>query len=148
LSFALNRLFEGVVATLRAEVAPHVGDAYARGQVIGVIDLLNNIAGRVEWAREPLLAAVREKRRLLAQVGAALGEAAPDELSVAELIAERARLDAEICEAMRRAHARGADEALGLLIRHAHDEAAAAMKWTRAPRFAEMASGKASRPEG
>lgn len=160
MSFALTRLFEGVVATLRTEVIPHIDDAYARGQAVGVIDLLNNVAGRVEWARAPLLEAVREKQRLLALASEALGEPAPapsealDVLGSAELIEERARLDAEICETMKRAHGRGADaaarEALGLLIRHAHDEAAAAMKWTRKPQFAEIAGGKdhASRPPG
>ena len=75
-------------------------------------------------------------------------------LGAERLLQERNRLDAEICEAMKRAHARGGDagarEALGMLIRHAHDEAAAAMKWTKTPRFAEMASGKtqAERPAG
>lgn len=152
MSFDLNRLFEGVVETLRAEVVPHVGDAYARGQVVGVIDLIGNIAGRVEWARRPLIESVQEKRRLLALVATALGEPALTERELAEsldtgpLIAELARLDAEICEAMQRGRRRcddpGAREALRLLVRHAHDEASAAMKWTRKPQFAEMASGK------
>jgi hypothetical protein len=154
-SFDLTRLFEGIIETLRAEVIAHVGDAYARGQAVGVIDLLGNIVGRVEWARQPLIDSVQEKRKLLAIVAAALGEPAPSPREPAEgmdarpLIAELARLDAEIGEAMHRAHRRqddkGAQEALALLIRHAHDEAAAAMKWTRKPQFAEMASGKTTR---
>lgn len=158
MSFDLDRLFEGVVATLRTQVIPHVSDAYARGQAVGVIDLINNIVGRVEWARESLIEAVGEKRRLLSVVAAAMGETAPmgepfEALGSAALMVERTRLDGEICEAMRRAHARSdaaAREALGLLIRHAHDEATAAMKWTRKPQFGEMASGKdhASRPPG
>ena len=41
---SLDRLIEGITATLRAHVIPNVTDAYARGQAIGVIDLLNNIA--------------------------------------------------------------------------------------------------------
>ena len=151
MSLSLTRLFEGVVATLRADVIPHVGDAYARGQAVGVIDLLGHIAGRVEWAREPLLQALQEKSRLLTRVAVDLNEPppafsqAPETLGSTELIAERARLDADICDAMTRAHARGdaaAREALALLIRHAHDEATAAMKWTRKPQFGEMVSGK------
>ena len=43
---SLDRLIEGVAATLRSDVIPNVTDAYARGQAIGVIDLLNNIAPR------------------------------------------------------------------------------------------------------
>ena len=152
MSIALTRVFEGIVTTLRADVIPHVGDAYARGQAVGVIDLLNNVSGRLEWARAPLIEAVREKRRLIARTAQALGEPAPqpdaalDGFDAAQLVEERARLDAEICEAMRRAHERGADpvarEALALLIGHAHDEAASEMKLTRKPLFGEIASGK------
>ncbi len=107
MSFDLTRLFEGIVEALRAEVIPNVSDPYARGQAVGVTDLISNIAGRVEWARPPLIASVQEKRRLLAIVATALGEAAPAEREPAEgldagpLIAELARLDAEVCEAMR-----------------------------------------------
>lgn len=160
MNIALERVFDGIVRALRADVIPNVSDPFARGQAVGVIDLINNIAGRVEWAREPLLDAMREKRRLLASAAEALGEPRPapsealEALGSAELMQERARLDAEIGEAMKRAHARGdaaARQALGLLIRHAHDEATAAMKWTRKPLFAEIASGKnerAARPAG
>jgi hypothetical protein len=155
-SFDLSRLFEGVIETLRAEVVPHVTDADARGQAVGVIDLIGNIAGRVEWARRPLIDSVEEKRKLLDVVAAALGEPTPsqreraEELDTGPLIVELGRLDGEICEAMRRAHRRsddsGAREALTLMIRHAHDEANAAMKWTRKPQFGEMVSGKVTRP--
>jgi hypothetical protein len=48
---SLERLTEGIIAALRTHVIPHVADAYARGQAIGVIDILNNIAPRLEWAR-------------------------------------------------------------------------------------------------
>ena len=66
---------EGVIATLREHVIPHVTDAYARGQAIGVIDLLNNIAPRVEWARAPLAEAVAERRRAIRAVCALLPSA-------------------------------------------------------------------------
>jgi hypothetical protein len=155
-NIALERLFEGIVATLRADVIPNVSDGYARGQAVGVIDLINNIAARVEWARAPLLESVCEKRRLLSSVAAALEEPSPEaggameSLGSAELSAERARLEADICEAMKRAHARSGEpaarEALRLMIRHAHDEAAAEMKLTRKPLFGEIASGKDRKP--
>lgn len=145
---ALERLFEGIVAALRADVIPHIDDPFGRGQAVGMVDLIGAIAARVEWKREPLIESVREKRRLLARVAEAPRgpEAVLEPMSSAELAAERARLDAEICEAMRRAHARGqepaAREALALLIAHAHDEAAEAMKLTRKPSFGEISSGK------
>ncbi len=151
MSIALKRLFEGIVSTLRTDIIPHVGDSYARGQAVGIIDLINNVATRIEWARAPLIESVREKRRLLTAVARTLGgtpdEAitAPELMGSAELAEERTRLDAAICAAMQAAHAR-ADEAgrdaLGLLIRHAHDEASLEMKLTRKPLFAEIASGK------
>jgi hypothetical protein len=151
-NISLERLFEGIVTTLRADVIPSVGDAYARGQAVGVIDLINNIAARVEWARAPALESVREKRRLLSSVAEALGEPSPEAggaleaLGSAQLSAERARLDADLCEAMKRAYARSGEptarEALNLMIRHAHDEAGAEMKLTRKPLFGEIASGK------
>jgi aminoglycoside phosphotransferase (APT) family kinase protein len=59
---AQRRLIEGIIATMRSDVIPHVADSYARGQAVGVIDLLNNIAPRVEWAQAPLARLVEEKR--------------------------------------------------------------------------------------
>ena len=54
MNIPLYRLIEGIIATMRSDVIPHVSDSYARGQAVGVIDLLNNIAPRVEWAQAPL----------------------------------------------------------------------------------------------
>jgi len=151
MNIALERLLEGIIATLRNDVIPNVGDAYARGQAVGVIDLLNNIGPRIEWARGPLIEAVNEKTALLATVApllpgmAAPGEALPVErLSSAELAAERDRLDAAIGDALALAH-RGGEagrEALAMIVRHLHDEQARAMKTTRKPLFAEIASGR------
>lgn len=151
MNVALERLLEGIIATLRNDVIPHVGDAYARGQAVGVIDLLNNIGPRIEWARAPLIEAVTEKAALLAAVAPLLpGMAAPGEavaverLSSAELAAERDRLDAAIGDALAIAHAAGeaGREALTAIVRHLHDEQARAMKTTRKPLFAEIASGR------
>jgi len=36
MNIALERLFEGIVTTLRADVIPHVGDSFARGQAVGI----------------------------------------------------------------------------------------------------------------
>jgi hypothetical protein len=153
MTIALERIFEGIIATLRADVIPHVSDPFARGQAVGVIDLINNIGPSVEWARAPLLQKVRERRELLRTVAELLGRAEaevaapPDTMESAELLRERDRLDGAICEAMATAHARSAvDEAarraLGHIIRHAHDEAARDLKLTRKPLFAEISSGK------
>lgn len=151
MNIALERLLEGIVATLRNDVIPHVADAYARGQAVGVIDLINNIGPRIEWARAPLIETVSEKIALLSTVATLLpGVAAPGEavavesLSSAELAAERDRLDAAIGDALALAHGAGekGKPALTNIVRHLHDEQARAMKSTRKPLFAEIASGR------
>jgi hypothetical protein len=151
MNIALERLLEGIIATLRNDVIPHVGDAYARGQAVGVIDLINNIGPRIEWARAPLMEAVSEKIALLADVAPLLpGLAAPgaavavERLSSAELSAERDRLDAAIGDALALAHGAGEDgkSSLTMIVRHLHGELTRAMKTTRKPLFAEIASGR------
>lgn len=153
MNIPLERLIEGIVATLRADVIPNVADGYARGQAVGVIDLLNNIGPRVEWARGPILEAVSQKADLLqrvAELAPELSSATPGgavaAMSTTELSAERDRLDAEIGDVLARIHetageADGRQQALGLLRQHIHDELAREMKLTRKPLFAEIASG-------
>lgn len=152
MNIALDRLIEGIIATLRADVIPQVQDSYARGQAVGVIDLLNNIGTRVEWRQEPLRESVRVKRALLAEAGGfvpelsiSLPEAGPC-LSAEDLIVERAGLDAAIGDALKKLHdapfGEGRDQALALLRSHLHDEQVEEMKKTRKPLFAEIASGR------
>lgn len=153
MNIPLERLIEGIIATLRTDVIPNVSDSYARGQAVGVIDLLNNIGPRIEWAREPLVEAVAGKRRLLADVRALLDpsvtdpgeEPAPEAMATAALTGERDRLDGLIGDAVAAASAATGDraeQALKLLVAHMHEEAARALKMTRKPLFAEIASGR------
>jgi hypothetical protein len=151
MNIALGRLIEGIVATLRADVIPNVSDAYARGQAVGVIDLLNNIAPRIEWAQRPIHEAVAEKRALLAEIARLAPAAAPDAPQSAaastaeELLAQRSALDARICDAIAALSKVKRDdagaEALALVRRHLHDEQMREMKITSKPLFAEIASG-------
>jgi hypothetical protein len=149
---SLDRLIGGIIATLRAHVIPNVTDGYARGQAIGVIDLLNNIAPRLEWARAPLAEAVAERRSAVRAVRALLPEAPAGAMelsdqaiasaSSAELAAERDRLDGEIADLIAWTHgdeARGdVAAAIALLRRHVHDELKRDMKLTKKPLFAEI----------
>ena len=153
MNISLERLIEGIVATLRSDVIPNVGDGYARGQAVGVIDLLNNIRPRIEWAREPIIEAVSEKSALLREVGELLpelqlaGTGTPiATMSTGALSAERDRLDALIGDVLAAIHDRAGQgeagaQALGLLKQHIHDDVAREMKLTRKPLFAEIASG-------
>lgn len=146
---SLDRLIQGIIATLRNDVIPNVTDAYARGQAVGVIDLLNNVAPRLDWDRAPLDAAVATRRTALAEALAALGDPAPAVpaplLSPAELIAERDRLDHAICDLLDRLMADAAlAPALDRLRAHLHADLKDDLRLTRRPLFAEIASGRDS----
>jgi hypothetical protein len=157
MNIALERLLQGIITTLRNDVIPHVTEAYARGQAVGVIDLLNNIGPRLEWARGPLLIDIEEKRAVLRTVarclpGSALS-AGNEAISVTtDLQAERDRLDALLGDALAELMAEGApnapdrDQALALIRRHLHDSLTREMKLTRKPLFAEISSGKEKPP--
>jgi hypothetical protein len=152
---SLNRLVEGMIATLRSHVIPNVSDAYARGQTIGIIDLLNNIAPRVEWARAPILEALTARQQAIGGARALLPEAPAgargpsDSALVAAdsetLAAERDRLDGEIADLLNYAHRiapkDSAIAATTLLREHIHAELMREMKLTHKPLFAEIAKG-------
>lgn len=93
------RLIDGALTTLRADVLPHVDDEHARGQVWGVINLLNTLKVRADWSADFLLQQLEAQRRALGVVAEALrGEAAmpagvpgavPQIPSAADLMAAR-----------------------------------------------------------
>jgi hypothetical protein len=47
---SLPRLIDGMVATLRKDVIPHIEGEYARGQAFGVIYMLNSLKLRAAWS--------------------------------------------------------------------------------------------------
>jgi hypothetical protein len=47
---SLPRLIDGMIATLRKEVIPHVESEFARGQAYGLIYMLNSIRLRADWS--------------------------------------------------------------------------------------------------
>jgi hypothetical protein len=155
---SLDRLIGGIIATLRAHVIPNITDGYARGQAIGVIDLLNNVAPRLEWARAPLAEAVAERRSAIRAVRALVPDAPAGEAgltdqavasaSSAELAAERDRLDGEIADLIAWTHGRGANgdvaAAIALLRQHVHEELKRDMKLTKTPLFAEISKATGS----
>ena len=152
MNLPLSRLIEGIIATMRSDVIPHVSDSYARGQAVGVIDLLNNIAPRVEWAQAPLARLVEEKQQLIAAIAELLtdlgplsAERLPEPHTAEDLLLLKGRLDAAICDAIGliwpRRHQAEFGHLAGLIKTHLHDEMAAELKMTRKPLFAEIASG-------
>jgi hypothetical protein len=155
MNIALARLIEGMIATLRADVIPHVADPYARGQAVGVIDLLNAVAPRIEWARAPLRERLMAKRLVIDELSRimavdALPELDADRAGTDELIDALARCDAVLSGAFAAAIEGGAsldatarDTALTLLKAHVQQDMTAEMKLTRKPLFAEIAAGAA-----
>lgn len=160
MNIALSRLIEGIITTLRTDVIPNVTDAYARGQAVGVIDVLNNIAPRIEWASGPVIQAIAEKQALLAELGTFIPHLVvnPDvvidkAMSTDQLSAECARLDAAICDVLLRLADAGAGlddatrhKALTAIKANLHDELTRQMKSTRKPLFAEIATGGQGTP--
>jgi hypothetical protein len=63
---SLERLLAGTAASLRASVAPAVTDAYALAQVQAAAEVLDNLAARVAWRTDTLVAPLAEAAALLA----------------------------------------------------------------------------------
>jgi hypothetical protein len=105
---SLPRLIDGMVATLRKEVIPHIDGDFARGQAYGVIYTLSSIKLRAAWSNaflsEQLCAleeASLELRTLAADLpGAPLPDAREHEKlpDSTELEAERNEGDRSMCE--------------------------------------------------
>ncbi|HEX7438841.1 MAG TPA: hypothetical protein VF319_01995 [Caldimonas sp.] len=69
-SFA--RLIDGMCATLRGEVLTRLDDEFARGQVFGIINVLNTFKARADWSAGFLLEQIEAQRVALDGVAALL----------------------------------------------------------------------------
>lgn len=93
---SLERLIDGMVATLREEVIPQVGTEFARGQAFGVIYMLNSLRLRAAWSSSFLgeqLAAQAALTSTLSPLAAQGGET-PALPKVASATADNAALEA------------------------------------------------------
>lgn len=152
------RLIDGMCTTLRQEVLSRLDDEFARGQVFGVINLLNTFKQRADWSTgfliqqlEAQCAALNVVRDLVREVEGApqlkemhaptpptatdllvQRDAANREIGklLAWLAQERSRLPAEI--------AQGVEDQLRLAMRR---EIEIELKASPRPLFAEMSSG-------
>jgi hypothetical protein len=64
---SLERIYEGMVTTLRETVAPDVDDPYVKAQVLAMSELLGNLATRTEWRSADLADSVTRIRSLLTE---------------------------------------------------------------------------------
>jgi hypothetical protein len=105
---SLPRLIDGMVATLRKEIIPHIEGEFARGQAFGVIYMLNSLKLRASWSNGFLSEQLRALSDLSAELeplakelpGApVLNARAPVVLpEAAALEAERDDLNRRVCE--------------------------------------------------
>lgn len=159
---SFTRLIDGMCATLRGEVLTRLDDEFARGQVFGVINLLNTFKARADWSAGPLLQQIAAQQRALDGVrarvaGSAAATTLPDlpqaplpaATPIAELLARRddgnraidavvAWLDGEVSRLDPDAAA-----AVEALLRGAmRAEVDLELKHSPRPLFAEMSSGR------
>lgn len=146
-------LIDGMCATLRTEVLTRLDDEFARGQVFGVINLLNTFKVRADWSAGFLLQQIAAQQAALDGVAALLpglpaAAPLPQATPIADLLALRdahnrriaallARLDAE-------RHTLAPDTAAQaeVLLRQAmRAEVDIELKNAPRPLFAEMSSG-------
>ena len=155
------RLIDGMCATLRSEVLSRLDDEFARGQVFGVINLLNTFKARADWSSSFLLAQIAAQqqtldgvRELLAETSAIGTPTLPDEPipatpSIDQLMARRdegnralVELQAWLDGAGRSVPDELRSEVEALLRRAMRAEVDIELKYSPRPLFAEMSSGK------
>ena len=117
---SFSRLIDGMNATLRKEVLTRLDDEFARGQVFGVINLLNTFKVRADWSAGFLVEQIAAQRQALDGIAALLGW----------LDASRAQLPAGV--------ALDIEQKLRTAMR---EELAIELRNSPRPLFAEMSSG-------
>jgi hypothetical protein len=71
---SFGRLIDGMCATLRSEVLTRLDDEFARGQVFGVINLLNTFKVRADWSAGFLLEQIAAQRVALDAVAGVIAK--------------------------------------------------------------------------
>lgn len=155
---SLGRLIDGMIATLRREIIPHVDGEFARGQAIGMIYMLNCLRLRASWSNAFLAQQLSALEDVSRELEAALVDfpaapaphvRAPAELpTAAQLEAMRDEGDRKLCELIDFLAERGIGMAPEVVARveaaisgYLHRQ----MKWERAtsakPMFTEISRG-------
>jgi hypothetical protein len=155
---SLPRLIDGMVATLRKEVIPHVDGDFARGQAYGVIYMLNSLKFRTSWSNGFLgeqLRALGDLSRELEPLAEQLaGARLPNVGALAELPdaaaleAQRDDGDRRICELIDWIAANGAGippetraQAGAAIDKYLNRQARFELSTSAKPMFVEMSGG-------
>jgi len=143
---SFSRLIDGMCATLRAEVLTRLDDEFARGQVFGVINLLNTFKVRADWSAGFLLQQLAAQQEAFDAIAALPGAPAvpqaplPPVTPVAALLARRDEGNRAIVELLQGGTL--PDGAEALLRRAMRAEVDLELKNSPRPLFAEMSSGR------
>ena len=155
------RLIDGMCATLRSEVLTRLDDEFARGQVFGIINLLNTFKSRADWSTDFLSQQLAVQCEALQQVKSLTSDlnnapnvaviTVPTVVSANELLSLRDTANAEISNLFTwmNDHKHGVPEeilqTMSSALRHAmRREIEIELKKSPRPLFAEMSSGQES----
>ena len=154
---SLDRVLDGIAEALRRDVIPRLDDEYATGQALAVIDLINNLKPRLDWAVPPLLARAAAQQTLINELQELLGglpdcpltgqSLSPLPVDGRSLQALCDRLDGSIGATVRWIGARPpgpcqpTEQAQAAISRHVRAELRRDMALTARPLFAEIARG-------
>lgn len=157
---SIERLLAGMVTALRTDIVPRLDDEYAAGQALAIVDLLQNLAGRVDWAVAPLRAKLASQMDLMKALDELLAgdDAHPGTTPLptvtagtgagVELMAACDAMDARIGEIVRWLGARAAEgphaEARALIRTHLKRDLERDLSLTARPLFAEISRGRDS----
>jgi hypothetical protein len=149
---SLERLIDGMAATLRAEVIPNIEGDYARGQAFGVIYMLNSLKLRASWSNAFLLGQLRtldEASQALKALDL-LDAPRPDVMAprslpdAAELQSERDAGDAKMCALIDWLSGREGDaaaKARGIVDDYINKQTKYELTTSARPMFVEMSGG-------
>ncbi len=155
---SFHRLIDGMCATLRTEVLTRLDDEFARGQVFGVINVLNTFKTRADWRAGFLMEQLAAQQQALDAVRPQLSQALqadwpegplPAATPVADLLARRDQGNAAISSVLAWLDGEGANvppaqrASMEAPLRRAM-RAEVDLELQHAPRplFAEMSSGR------
>jgi hypothetical protein len=153
------RLIDGMCATLRSEVLPRLDDEFARGQVFGVINLLNTFKVRADWAPGFLVQQIAAQHRALMEVGQALSDVEdaprieprqdPPLVTAAQLLAQRDANNLQVGQLLEwlaehrlTLPQQALEQSEGALRSAMRAEIEIELKHSPRPLFAEMSSGR------
>lgn len=147
---SLDRLFAGLIASLRDEIIPRLDDEFARGQAYAAMDLLNNLRPRIDWAVGPLAEQISAQLATAQRIAALAPEhalpealqAAPQPATGEALRRYRDALDEHLCrvlDSLPQAPAAQRDAVQAVLTQYMKEQVRREVSLAAKPLFGEIA---------